>query len=111
MWPPAPFLLLFAVVVVVRSDLSVRLTRQERQLLFEPKFRLGYHLDNDSLVDDGLAWRSPVERFIFYTKLLTDIEEQNEGGGRDRKSKLEKRPHFLPHRLLRSLTAAAAAAP
>ena len=59
--------------------LSVPLTRQERQLLFEPSWRLKYHLEEDSLVGDDSAWSSPVERFLFYVKVLTDIEEQNEG--------------------------------
>ena len=36
--------------------------------------RLSQHLDDDSLVEDGTAWRSPLERFAFYIKVLADLQ-------------------------------------
>ena len=36
--------------------------------------RLSQHLDDDSLVGDGSAWRSPLERFAFYIKVLAGLQ-------------------------------------
>ena len=96
---PAPVPVVVDDIEVATTErlLSVPLTRQERQLLFEPSSRLNYHLEDGDLVGGATAWRSPVERFVFYVKVLSDIEEQNEGGLKVSGG----RPQFLPQKLLR----------